>query len=185
MPSGKLAGRSIAPAGDERRAARQPVAPRRHRVAAPEIRVVDVARGVGRGPEQVVAADPDAMQPRPGVGQDLDLDRPAATDRHDGSGPAHGLPGVHGRTASAPRSIVANSFARREPRPDLAVGPLDADVGRGPPAQPEVDPAELAADVAAADRQLAPHRRSPTRTSSQPRSRRGSGPGSRSRSASQ
>ena len=42
-----------------------------------------------------------------------------------------------------------------EPRADLAVRPLDAHLGRRRRPEPDVDPAELAAGVAATDRQLA------------------------------
>ena len=45
VPSGKLTGRSSSSAGDVDRPGRDPVAPRRHRVAAPEPRVVEVAAG--------------------------------------------------------------------------------------------------------------------------------------------
>ena len=60
-----------------------------------------------------------------------------------------------------PRSITCELVGVDvQPRPDLAVGPL----ARGPPrrsalAEPEVDPAELAAGVPAADGQLPPLRR--------------------------
>src|SRR5437879_5941201 len=42
-----------------------------------------------------------------------------------------------------------------EPRPGLAARPGHADVGAGRVAQPEMDPAELAAGVTAPDRDLA------------------------------
>ena len=64
------------------------------------------------------------------------------------------------------RSIVTNwSAAQRHPRSHLAVWPLHADLGIDGLAEADMNPAELPAGVPAADRDLAGHRRSPTRTS--------------------
>ena len=64
----------------------------------------------------------------------------------------------------------------RDPRTLLAVRPLDPDLRLGRRTEPEVDRAELAADVAAADGQLAAEGRSRRPgPRSRPRSRRGSG----------
>ena len=62
-----------------------PVAPRRHRVAAPEPRVVEVAADVRRRPDQVAAVVPEPVDPRPDVRQDLERDVVVA-ERDDGSG---------------------------------------------------------------------------------------------------
>ena len=77
--------------------------------------------------------------------------------------------GVHGIASVAPRSIVTySSTGDRQPRPDLAVRPRDPDLRARRAAEPEVDRAELAAGVAAADRHLARRRPwSPARTSTQ------------------
>ena len=96
--------------------------------------------------------------------------------------------GCHGRgLARRPARSSTNWFGRRRASTArLAVGPLDADLGLARRAEPDVDPAELAADVAAADGQLAADRqRRRPGPRSRRRSRRGSGPAGRAGAPSQ
>src|SRR5581483_5524183 len=87
----------------------------------------------------------------------------ACPGRANQGAPSRSRPGGQpwARLAGAPRDLDELVGAHLEPRPMLAVGPLDADPGAGCRAEPEVDPAELAAGMATADRDLAPERRVP------------------------
>src|SRR5262249_36418959 len=69
-------------AGDLGRHGRQPVAPGSHGVAAPEPGIVEMQGGMGRGPEQVVAVQPEPVDAGPEVRQALEGE-PPLTERDD------------------------------------------------------------------------------------------------------